>query len=252
MTVEGPAAAAAAGSTAAPSGSWLPILLYPAGFPLSVIVLVWAESEISLVEIVRPIVAAVVASLAMTVLLGRLARDRRLGAMAASAIWIALIVDRPEARLILVAAAIGVVLIGGLRRQGSIVRAGAIATRLLALIATIVFAAALLFAVGRPSFLSVVAESFLPLPGPAERPTPPPGAPDIFVYLLDGYPGRTAVSRLSRAGCGCVSDGSRVARFHGPRRQSDQLPDDEDRPRIDVRRAAHRGHPGARGTVRAR
>ena len=196
MTVEGPAAAPPPDRPPPRRGSWLPILLYPTGFPLSVIVLVWAESEISLVEIVRPIVLAVVASLAMTFLLGRLARDRRLGAMAASAIWIALIVDRPEARLILVAAAIGVVLIGGLRRQGSIVRAGAIATRLLALIATIIFAAALLFAVGRPSFIPVVAESFLPLPGPAERPTPPSGAPDIFVYLLDGYPGRTAVSRL--------------------------------------------------------
>ncbi len=197
MTVEGPVAVGAPDRPPPRRGSWLPILLYPAGFPLSVIILVWAESEISLVEIVRPIVAAVVASLAMTVLLGRLARDRRLGAMAASAIWIALIVDRPEARLILVAAAIGVVLIGGLRRQGSIVRAGAVATRLLALIATIVFAAALLFAVGRPSFLSVVAEPFLPLPGPADRPPPSPRAPDIFVYLLDGYPGATAVRRLS-------------------------------------------------------
>jgi hypothetical protein len=170
-------------------------LLYPAAFPLSIIVLVWGESEINLLEIVRPVVVALVVTVGLNVLLGWLAGDRRLGAIATSALMIGLIVDRPEARILLVVVAGAVVLIGYLP-QGRTLRVAATATRLLEVIGTIALGAALLYVAGRPGFLSVIGEAFLAPPGPASRPMPPRGTPDIVVYLIDGYPGLTAATRL--------------------------------------------------------
>ncbi len=176
-------------------GSGWQTLLYPAAFPLSIIVLIWGESEISLAELVRPAVIALVAAVGLNLLLGRLAGDRRLGAIATSALMIGLIVDQPAARVMLVGVAIVVVLIGYIP-QGRNLRVARTATRLLELIATILILAALLYVAGRPGFLTVIREPFLSPPGPADRPMPPPGTPDIVVYLIDGYPGLTAASRL--------------------------------------------------------
>ncbi len=176
-------------------GSRWSTLAYPVAFPLSLIVLIWSESEISLVEIVRPVVVAVASTVGLTLLLGWLAGDRRLGAIAASALLIGVIVDRPEARLLLIVVACAIVLIGHVP-QGRILRVTTTATRLLELIATTALLASLLYAAGQPGFLFVMGEPFRALPGPADRPVPPPGSPDIFVYLLDGYPGATAATRL--------------------------------------------------------
>jgi hypothetical protein len=170
-------------------------LLYPAAFPLSIIVLIWGESEINLLEVIRPVAVALVVTLGLTLVLGALAGDRRLGAIATSALMIGLIVDRPEARVLLVVVAGAVVLIGYVP-QGRTLRVAATATRLLEVIATIALGAALLYVAGRPGFLSVIGEPFLAPPGPATRPMPPRGTPDIVVYLIDGYPGLTAAARL--------------------------------------------------------
>ena len=170
-------------------------LLYPVAFPLSIIVLIWGESEINLLEIVRPAVVAVLVTVGLTLFLGWLAGDRRLGAIATSALMIGLIVDRQEARILLVIVTAAVVLIGHVP-HGRTLRVTATATRLLEVIATIALVAAFLYVAGRPGFVSVIGEPFLAPPGPATRPIPPPGAPDIVVYLLDGYPGLTAAARL--------------------------------------------------------
>ena len=175
--------------------SGLATIAYPSAFPLTIIVFIWGTSEISLLEIVRPVVIAVLVTTGMTLLLGWLARDRRLGAIATSAVMIGLITDRTEGRILLIIVAAAVVLIGHVP-QGTILRVTTTATRLLEVIATVVMLAAIISAAGRPGFLFVVQEPFLPLPGPADRPMPPPGSPDIFVYLLDGYPGSTASTRL--------------------------------------------------------
>ena len=177
-------------STARLRSTW-PIFVYPAAFPLSIIVLIWGQSEINLVEIVRPALVAVACAIGLTVLLGWLARDRRLGAIATSALMIGLIVDRPEARGLLVIVACAIILIGHVP-QGRILRVTTTATRLLEVIATIALVAALLYVAGRPGFQSVIREAFLPLPGATDRRMPPPGAPDVVVYLIDGYPGTTA------------------------------------------------------------
>ena len=71
-------------------------------------------------------------------------------------------------------------------------RSLSIVTRGLALLSTIAFVTMLLAIAGRPGLIDNVTEAFLAPPGPAERPTPPPGTPDIFVYLIDGYPGAEA------------------------------------------------------------
>jgi hypothetical protein len=177
-----------------PAAGWQ-TLLYPAAFPVSLIILIWGKSEISLVELVRPLIVAILVAVGITLALGRLAGDRRLGAIATSALMVALIVDRPGLRLLLVVVA-GLVVLVGYLPQGRNLRVAVVATRLLELIATISLLATLIFVAGQPGFLSVVAEPFLAPPGPADRPMPPPGTPDIVVYLVDGYPGLTAASRL--------------------------------------------------------
>jgi hypothetical protein len=175
--------------------SALATIAYPTAFPLSIIVFIWGTSEINLLEIVRPVVVAVVVTVGLTLSLGVLARDRRLGAIATSALMIGLITDRTEGRILLTIVAAAVIAIGHVP-QGTILRVTRTATRILEVIATVVLLAAVISAAGRPGFLYVVQEPFLSPPGPADRPLPPPGSPDIFVYLLDGYPGATAATRL--------------------------------------------------------
>jgi len=194
MTASAVAGPPVATSAPRPAAGW-PTLLYPAAFPLTIILLIWGESEISLAELVRPAVFAVAVAVGLTLILGRLAHDRRLGAIASSAVMVGLIVERPEARVLSLAVAVIVVVIG-LVPGGRNLRVAWLATRLLELIATIALLVALLYVGGRPGFLAVIEEPFLAPPGPAERPMPPDGTPDIVVYLVDGYPGLTAASRI--------------------------------------------------------
>ena len=170
---------------------WWPIPLYPAAFPLAIIAVVWGESEISLLELVRPAAAAIVVSATLALVLSGLAGDRRLGGIAASALTVALVVDRVEAQILLMLVAVLVVVVGRLPGARDI-RFLSAAARGLSLIAVVALLASGISAVGRPGFGAVMAEPFLAPPGPAERPAAPAGAPDIFVYLIDGYPGATA------------------------------------------------------------
>jgi hypothetical protein len=174
--------------------SWWPIELYPAAFPLSLVVLVWGQAEINLMELVRPALVAVAASLLITLLLSILARDRLVGGMAAAATTLALVVDRPTATLALVGVAVFLVVLARLthRRQ---IRYLPSVTTILRAIAMVTLLAAVIAAVTRPGFVANVEEAFLPPPGPADRPMPPDGSPDIFVYLLDGYPGASAAAQ---------------------------------------------------------
>jgi len=177
-----------------PGPRWWPIELYPAAFPLGLVVLVWGQAEINLLELVRPAVVAVVASLLITLVLSLLAGDRHLGGMAAAAVTLALVVDRAAASVVLVGVAMFLVVLARLTR-GRPIRYLPIATRILRLIATVTLLAAGISAVTRPGFGADIGEAFLAPPGPAERPMPPAGSPDIFVYLLDGYPGAAAAAQ---------------------------------------------------------
>ncbi len=172
------------------SRAWWPIPLYPTAFPVSFVLLIWGNAVFNVIDLIRPLVVAVVLALAVTLVACLLAGDRRFGGIAATAVLVGLVIDRPEASVLLAATGLLVVVVSRLgRRQAE--RAQGVATRLLQIIASIILLATVINAASKPGFVPVIEEAFLPLPGPAERPVPDPSQPDIFVYLLDGYPGST-------------------------------------------------------------
>ena len=186
--------AAAPAVAAQPGRAWWPIALYPAAFPLSFVLLKWGEAEINVLELIRPALVAVAMSLVITLVLSILAGDRRLGGIAGSAALVALVVDRPEASALLLVVAAFVVLLAHAPHAREI-RYLSLATKALQLIATIALIATTISVAGRPGFTSNLQEALIAPPGPADRPTPPAGSPDIFVYLLDGYPGKAAAAQ---------------------------------------------------------
>jgi hypothetical protein len=169
---------------------WLPVV-YPAAFPVGLVVLTWGEASVNVLEIIRPLLVAVLIALATSIVCNLLTGDRRFGGIATTALMVALVIDRPEASLLLAAVAVGVLVLARLPGARAM-RSLSIVTRVLALLSTIAFVTMLLAIAGRPGLVDNVTEAFLAPPGPAERPTPPPGTPDIFVYLIDGYPGAEA------------------------------------------------------------
>jgi len=174
--------------------TWWPVALYPAAFPLAMVILIWGQAEVSVMELMRPATVAVVGSLIVTLVLGVLAGDRRMGGIASTAVAVAVIADRAAAVAALLAVA-GIVVIVARRPGGHGIRLLPAATRGLAIVGTVALVAAVLSAVSRPGFVDDVREAFVAPPGPTDRPMPPAGSPDIFVYLLDGYPGRTAAAQ---------------------------------------------------------
>jgi hypothetical protein len=169
---------------------WLPVV-YPAAFPVGLVVLTWGEASVNVLEIIRPLAIALLIALATSIACNVLSGDRRFGGIATTALMVALVVDRSEACLLLVAIAVGVLVLARLPGARAM-RSLSLVTRVLALLSTIALVTMLLAIAGRPGILDNITEAFLAPPGPAERPTPPPGTPDIFVYLIDGYPGAQA------------------------------------------------------------
>ena len=94
--------------------AWWPIAIYPCAFPLAMVILIWGQAEISVLELIRPAVVAVGASLLVTLACSLLAGDRRYGGIAATAITVALVVQRPEAIVLLLVVAVGVLVIARL------------------------------------------------------------------------------------------------------------------------------------------
>ena len=174
----------------APTASRWPISLFPVAFPLSLVLIIWAQAEVSILELIRPAVIAVVGSLLTTLALTALAGDRYWGGIAATTAVVAFVADRPEAGLLLVVA-VAVVVVARLAHRRRI-RYVILATKVLQGIAAIALIATAISVVGRPGFALDVRSAFLAPPGPAERPFPATDSPDIFLYLIDGYPGATA------------------------------------------------------------
>ena len=99
-----------------------------------------------------------------------------------------------EAILLLLAVGAVVVVVARLPGAREVRRLASI-TRVLEGIAVIALVAAGIATIQEPGFVPDLQEAFIAPPGPADRPVPPAGSPDIFVYLIDGYPGRTASSQ---------------------------------------------------------
>lgn len=169
---------------------WL-IELYPAAFPAAFVTSIWAGAAINPLALFRPLVLSVIASVLVIAVLSAMAGDRRLGAIAATAVLVGLLVDRTEVALVCAGVALAIVVLGRISHVGES-RTGGLGSAALRLLATISLIATALFVIQRPGIGPLIEEAFLAPPGPADRPQPSPDAPDIFVYLVDGYPGTTA------------------------------------------------------------
>jgi hypothetical protein len=176
--------------------AWWRIPLYPTAFPVSFVLLIWGNAVFNVLDLVRPLVVAVAISVTITLVVCLLAGDRRFGGIGASAVLVGLVIDRPEATFLLFLACALVILVSRLRREQA-VRAQRVATGLLQLVAVVTLLATVINAAGHPGFWPVVEEAVLAPPGPAVRPVPGPEQPDIFVYLLDGYPGAAGSAKAT-------------------------------------------------------
>jgi hypothetical protein len=167
--------------------------LYPAAFPLALVTLLWAAAALNPLDLVRPLVVTGLGSVVVIAVLSVLAGHARLGAIGATAVFVGLLLSP----VILALTCAMALIIAGMGRRWNIgeSRVAAIGATVLRLVATIAVITTLIYVAQRPDIGSLMAEAFLAPPGPAERPQPAAGAPDIFVYLLDAYPGRTASAR---------------------------------------------------------
>jgi hypothetical protein len=153
--------------------------------------MMWSGTGIEPIWFVRPLVIAVGLTLGLTLALTLLLGDRDRAGLVATSIVVALAFD--DAR---VAAAVlvgsGLLLAEGIARRGRPWRRGPIATRAMSALG-----AALLLVVGvstvqEGSFAWAVEDIQLRLRHDPPADAYDPSAPDIYVILLDGYPGDDA------------------------------------------------------------
>jgi len=187
MTAAAPRGAGAVGTT----GRWWLIPWYPAAFPIAFILFMWSGTGIEPIWVLRPMALAVGFTLALTFALAFILRDRDRGALAATCFVVALALAN-------VLAAVAVVLVGlfvmveGLVNRGIDWQFGRTATRALSALGAALILVVVITCVQQGSVAGAVEDIQLRL---ARQPTAAsydPAAPDIYLVLLDGYPGDDA------------------------------------------------------------
>jgi len=172
---------------------WWRIAWYPLAVPLSFIVLVWSATEVHPVWLVRPVIVTIVLALLLTVALSALLRDRDRGALAALAVVVGLVANdlRMTAVLLLIAwlvVAEGIMIFKSPWRRGSLV------TRLLSITGVFLIVVTVLITVQMGSFQAAMEDVWDEVSRPSATTEFDPIAPDIYVVLLDGYPGDDAAA----------------------------------------------------------
>lgn len=170
-----------------PAGSSLGLVFYPTVLPVMMVLNAWTESSIHYEHLFRPLVAVAAISVIVTLSIMLLAEDRHLGALAAFAVMLAAVSSNPSTGLALLLPAAVVVLLArfGAVRSGPTISRVAIPMGVALLVVNLVSNAA----VAGPT----VFEDLRRTAGPAG---PARGGPDIYVVLLDGYPGSFAADTL--------------------------------------------------------
>lgn len=171
-----------------PARPWWRIPLYPIAFPSVLVTLIWAGAGLPPIAGLRPLVVALVVGVLITFVCCAVTHDRDRGGVLATVVLIGLIATDPRLLWILAIAAI-LLLVESIVRRGRPWRLGPLATRLLTIVAVIlVFAAGIRMVQDGtiPAAMTDLSDAF------ASRPRPTsvePTHPDIFVIVLDGYPG---------------------------------------------------------------
>jgi hypothetical protein len=178
---------------AAPSARpWWRIAWYPAVFPAAIIVQAWSAAVIHPAALYRPLIVGVVVTLLVTLALSALCRNRDLGALAAMAIVLWVVAAAvPAASLVLLPTAV-LILAVGLAKRGRPWPIGERVTRLMSAVAAIVALAVVISMLQSGALSRAAMEIARDAEGRGPVGAAVAGAPDIYVILLDGYPGERA------------------------------------------------------------
>jgi hypothetical protein len=184
MTALGsPASAPAARGT-----RWWSVPWHPVAVPVAYLLTVWSTASAQPVWLIRPLVATVTTVLLITVGLVAILRDRDRGALASSAIAVALVVD--DLRLSALLAAVGgLVVAHGLLSPRRTWRMGPLLTRALSILGAALLAVSMFSAWGAGTLTAAVEDFGADLERSRPASAFDPAAPDIYVIMLDGYPG---------------------------------------------------------------
>ena len=205
MTAEAPAHSGPAGRSedaadhpwwqAIPTAPWWKIPLYPAAFLTAFVLVSWAGGGIPVTMLVRPLVVAIGLPLGLTAILAAILRDRdRAGIIATTATLTLLTSDDRTAMALVI---VTVVLVAeGLLHRGRPNWMAALMTRVLSGVGLIIVVAALIATVQDGAVQNLVDDLGEPPLAPAGA-VPARSMPDVYVYLLDAYPGDRAAALSS-------------------------------------------------------
>lgn len=169
----------------------LPVVLYPIATPIAAILQLWAVSVVPVSVLVRPVLVAVFVSVAVVAVATLVAGDRHRGGIAAWAVLVGLTVDDLRATAMLGVVGL-LVLVAALASRDKPWPRGPLVSRAMSALATILLLAVLVGAFQNGAIQAAVEDLRLNVTRPAAATNHRPNAPDIFVILLDGYPGATA------------------------------------------------------------
>jgi sulfatase-like protein len=168
--------------------SRFPFAIYPAAILLLVALHLWVASGISPFAATRALIVCAVVGVGVCALGAAVMRDRDRGGLFATLIVILLLVGGRPAAIPILAIPMALLFVERYGPRQSSLNwpwIGRMVSRV-----TAVFALAVLLEgiqLGRPADLVTALETETPIATATAAPSPPAGAPDVFVILLDGY-----------------------------------------------------------------
>jgi hypothetical protein len=175
------------------TSTWWPIAWYPVAIPIAFSITLWSAYSIHPIWLVRSVVLAIFFVGLIAAVLGKLLADRNRAALATFFLAFALVLVDSRITLLVLVVAAGVV-ISGLVRRGNPWRVGPLFTRILSAISIVLLVVIALGTIRDGTAQTAVDDIARDLSKPTFVSAFDPAAPDIYVVLLDGYPGDDAAS----------------------------------------------------------
>jgi hypothetical protein len=173
------------------AAKWLAVAWYPLVVPVVLVVAVWSVTGIHPAWLIRPLLLVVVSTLVLTMALSLLLGNWDRGALACFWMVLAFAVNDPRVMAALLLIFMLTVAVG-LRSRQRLWPRGPFVTRGLNLAVGILALAVVAGAIQSGSFANAVEDVRDDMGRPPFAATFDPAAPDIYVVLLDGYPGDDA------------------------------------------------------------
>jgi hypothetical protein len=166
------------------------IKLYPLGIPVSFVLIAWSTAVVDPVWLLRPLIVIVAAVSVANLGLSTLLRDGDRGALATWLLTLALLINDLRVTAILGLAAIALVIRGLVVRRA--IRFGATASSFLTLANAAIVLVTLASLAQKGTLGDAVEEAGLSRPAATEAARADATNHDIYIVLLDGYPGDDA------------------------------------------------------------